>query len=789
MIRRPFRLHATPALLALLTAIPAMAAGPAKPPLIPANELLLGHSNFFRPVAVYDLQETPVCKERLAPLAYKAYSAVGFNLANTIVLVGPDNGLIVVDTLGSDGSAKVALEAIRVKGAIKADANGKLPIKAIIYTHNHIDHTAGVLGMLALADRPVCPPENPDNAGQDGSYIGRQDCVEVISQKGVVDSVVNTGTVVGEMINPRSSYMYGNWIGVNRINDGIGPEVIEGSASFQMPSRTFTDELLVSAAGINLKLIYVPSETDDELAAFLPDGMNLTYPSRGAAPASSSAAAGWGGPGMLLSAEVLQGPSFPNLYSLRGTSYRNPAQWFRSVDTLRELDSWSMVPAHGVPLCGAEDIRVLLRNFRDAVQFTHDQALRRINQGHTIEELAAEIHMPEYLINDLGRMSKPKPDVRMEDYLTAFYGSVPQAVREIYFGYLGWFQADPVALRPTPPRELSVKTVGMMGGAPKVVATAAASLAEGKKLLGAGQVDKAHEAFQWAAELTTEVIRAEGPTGGDTRGAATVSVCKDLVAGFDVHTSWAQCKQAGGTPPDNPPANCTGSASYCHAREVKAAAFVEIAQTVTNPNWRNWYISSAQELCGLFQGMPPIVGGLTSTQIVTALPPAAWVNSWTSRLKAEKTAPLGAKGTCEPGSASEPGNSSGNGQGGVHQSLGFLFLGDNRVAQPDQAFALHVRCAIAEFDVLQPPVTGGKVDAFEHVDLGISMTYDAWVSLLRSVDAAVACRAKEPFQQALQQALASGGVKVLKGTPEQVASFFRDYFDPPQTTFQALTLR
>jgi alkyl sulfatase BDS1-like metallo-beta-lactamase superfamily hydrolase len=780
MFRRPLGLHATPAVLALLLAVPATAAErQPKPPLIPANELLLDHSNFFRPVEVYDLQETAVCRERLAPLSYKAYSAVGFNLANTIVLVGPDNGLIVVDTLGSDGSAKLALEAIRVKGGIKADANGKLPIKAIIYTHNHIDHTAGVQGVLALADRPACAPENPNDAGQDGTYIGRQDCVEIVSQKQVVDSVINTGTVVGEMINPRSSYMYGSWIGVNRINDGIGPEVLEGKASFQMPSRTFTDELLFSAAGVNLKLIYVPSETDDELAAFLPDGMNLTYPSRGAAPASAASKAGWGGPGMLLSAEVLQGPSFPNLYSLRGTSYRNPAQWFRSVDTLRELDSWSMVPAHGVPLCGAEDIRILLRNFRDAVQFTHDQALRRINQGNTIEELAAEIHMPEYLINDLGRMTKPKPDVRMEDYLTAFYGSVPQAVREIYFGYLGWFQADPVALRPTPPRELSAKTVGMMGGPQKVVTTAAASLAEGEKLLGAGQIDQAHQAFQWAAELTTEVIRAEGPVGGDTHNSPMTPICKELTPKFDVSTPWAQCKSAGGTPPPNPPATCTGSASYCHAREVKAAAFVAMAQTVTNPNWRNWYISSAQELCGLFQGVPPVVGGLTSADIVTALPPAAWVNSWTSRLKAEKTAPLGPKGTCEPS----------NPQGGVHQSLGFLFLGDPRVAQPDQAFALHIRCAIAEFVTLQAPVTADKLDAFEHVDLGISLTYDAWVSLLKSMNVAVACRDKEPFQKALHAALASGGVKVLKGSPQQVESFFRDYFDPPQATFQALTLR
>lgn len=766
MLRRSF------AILALMAA-PVTAAG--KPPLIPANDLLLGHSNFFRPPEVWDLQETPVCRERLAPLAYKAYSAVGFNLANTIVLVGPDNGLVVVDTLGSDGSAKAALEAIRVKGAIKANADGKLPIKAIVYTHNHIDHTAGVEGVLALADRPACPAENPKDAGQDGTYIGRQDCVEIISQKQVVESVVNTGTVVGEMINPRSSYMYGNWIGVNRINDGIGPEVLEGKASFRMPSRTFTDELLVSAAGINLKLIYVPSETDDELAAFLPDGMNLTYPGRGPAPRSTASEAGWGGPGMLLSAEVIQGPSFPNLYSLRGTSYRNPAQWFRSVDTLRELDSWSMVPAHGVPLCGAEDIRVLLRNFRDAVQFTHDQALRRINQGHTIEELAAEIHMPEYLINDLGRMKQPKPDVRMEDYLTAFYGSVPQAVREIYFGYLGWFQADPVALRPTPPRELSRKTVQMMNGPRNVVEKAAASLAEGEKLLAAGQVDKAHEALQWAAELTTEVIRAEDVP----HDAPTVTICKSLTPKFEAHTPWAQCGQAGGTPPPDPPPTCTGSATWCHAREIKAAAFVAMAQTVTNPNWRNWYISSAQELCGLFQGVPPVVGGLTSAEIVTALPPAAWVNSWTSRLKAEKTAPHGPDGTCEPG----------NPKGGVHQSLGLLFLGDPKVAQPDQAFALHIRCAIAEFDVLQAPVTADKVDAFEKVDLGISLTYDAWVGLVRSVDAAVACRDKEPFLTALRGALKSGGVKVLKGTPQQVESFFVENFDPPQTTFQALTLR
>ena len=755
-------------LLLLLLTTPLQAAD--KPP-IPANELLLGHSNYFLPPHVYDLQEREVCRERLAPLAYKAYSAVGYNLANTIVLVGPDHGWIVVDTLGSPSSAKTALEAVREKAGIQA-ADGKLPIKAIIYTHNHIDHTAGVQGVLDLADRPVCPAENPNQGGQDGTYIGRQDCVEVISQQQVVDSVINTATVVGEMINPRSSYMYGSWIGANRINDGIGLEVVEGSAGFQMPSRTFTNELLLSAAGLNLKLVYVPSETDDELAVFLPDGMNQMFPSRSPAPSSPSSSDAWGGPGMLLSAEVIQGPSYPNLYSLRGTSYRNPATWFRSVDTLRKFDSWSMVPAHGVPLCGEEDVRILLRNFRDAIQFTHDQAVRLLNKGHTIEELAAQIHMPDYLINDLARMKKPKPDVRTEDYLTPFYGSVPQSVREIYFGYLGWFQADPVDLQPTPPRALAVKMVEIMGGPQKVVTAAAAALAEGEKLLDTGKTDEAHEKLQWAAELTTEVIRAEGAASGSSHDVPIREICKNLMPKFDTTSSpWGQCPKS----TQRPTATCKGTATYCQAREIKSAAFVALARPVTNPNWRNWYISSAQELCGLFEGAPAVVGGLVSPSIVTALPPGAWVNSWTMRLKAESTAPLGKEATCGAGS-------------GVHRSLGLLFLGDPRVAQPDQAFALHIRCAIAEFDELQPPVTPGKLDAFADVDLAISITYKAWSGLLNTTAGAVACRNEDAFKKALQIALANGGVKVLKGTNQEVETFF-GYFDPPQLTFQTMTLR
>jgi hypothetical protein len=779
-------------LAAALLAAPAARAAD-KPRPVPANPLLEDHSNFFKPVQVYDLQTMPVCQQKLAPLSYKIYSAVGFNLANTIVLVGPDGGLVVVDTLGSDGTAKAALEAIRRKAGLPA---GKLPIKAVIYTHNHIDHTAGVQGVLELADRPACPAEDPETAGPDGPYIGRQDCVEIVAQHKVVDSVVNTATVVGEAINGRSSYMYGSWIGANRVNDGIGPEVLEGKATFQMPSRTFTDELLLSAAGLSMELAYVPSETDDELSVFLPDGMNQSY--RGAAPAappSAPAADGWGGPGLLLSAEVIQGPSFPNLYSLRGTSYRNPAQWFRSVDKLRAYDSWSMVPAHGVPLCGEDDIRLLLRNFRDAIQFTHDQSVRLLNQGKTPDELVEQIRMPEYLINDLANMKPPKDDVHTEDYLRPFYGSVPQAVREIYFGYLGWFQADPVALHPTAPRELAQRTVKMMGGDDNVVTAANQALAHGLQLKDEGIREKdeaklraAEAELEWAAELTTDVIRARG--GDDSHGRET-AICREIWSKFDGHTPSDQCRKGGtkeglkasSLPPAPPP--CHGEA-YCKARETKATAFLAMAELPSNPNWRNWYISSAEELCGVFEGQPPVVGGLTSPQIVAALPPAAWVNEWTMRLKAEVTAPHGQGAQC-PVLDESQGGASGD-KIGVHQSLGFWFR-DEKDPSADQAYGLRIRCAIAAFETLKAPSSAQSLPTeWKGVDLGVSLTHDAWLALLSSMAESVACRDKDPFLTALRDGFKSGGVQVLKGTPAQVESFF-GYFDPPQTVFPALTLR
>lgn len=544
---------------------------------------------------ILDLQTSAYAlAERPAGLTYDTYSAIAYGLATSMMVVGPrtdSNGhrrVVIIDTLeDSTAGRKVARDYVALYNSKYGASLTKLPIDAIIYTHNHIDHTGGVLGYLEMADKEACPAEDPSTAGADGSYVARKNCVEIICQEGVTDAVVNTSSVSGRIIQARSIYMYGISLesGIepqnppenigNAITNGIGPFLSKGLSGFRMPSRTFTDQLDLSAAGINMEVIYVPSETNDELAVFVPDAENGASPTVGKS-------------GLLFSAEVIQGPAFPNLYSLRGTQYRSPATWYASVDKLRNLDSWCMVPSHGPPVCQRKNIQLLLTNFRDAIQFTHDQTVRFMNYGYTPDELVEKVKVPDVVVEDLSALvpwpNAPGNDtfqgsVDTSDYLLPFYGSVPQGVRETYFGYVGWYDADPVSLSPIPPTQAAERMIALVNS--------------GKNMLQAAQdalAGKSREDFQWAAELATILVRAD-------------------------------------------PKDAT-------ARKIKAQAYRKLGARALDPNWSDWYFTAANELDN-----PPgtcfikyLPAGLVSPVIQAAIPIADWVNSWTWHLDGQRAA-------------------------------------------------------------------------------------------------------------------------------------------------------
>lgn len=481
-------------LLALAWAAPAGAAGPAIHPELAA------HTDHFA--------------KKVYAIPGGVYSAVGWNLANTILVEG-DDGVIIVDVGEStDASRQVAAEFAKITTK---------PVKAVVYTHFHPDHINGVQAYASAEDV-------------------RSGKVEIIAHETLLGNVTRQGALVGPILGVRSGYSFGLLLPAAdraKMNAGIGPIPSLGRNTFLPPTRTFSDSLDVTIAGVRMQLVHVPSEAPDEIAIYLPEKK------------------------VLLSAETIQGPTLPNVHTLRGTKFRDPVPWVRSIDVLRSFEAEHMVPSHGQPVSGVERVEEVLRMTRDGIQFIHDQTVRHMNKGLTPGELVEVVRFPPHLAG-------------YAPYLREYYGTVAHAVRQIYQGYLGWFEGDPVALAPTPRTDAARRTVALMGGRDRVLQEARRALEDGDP--------------QWAAEVATHLVRID-------RG--------DM-----------------------------------DARGVKADAFRRLGYAQININWRNWYLMSALELegrldAGLLQGA--MAAAFASPDLIAALPARRFVEGLTVRLAAEKT--------------------------------------------------------------------------------------------------------------------------------------------------------
>ena len=453
-------------------------------------------------------------EQRVYKVTENVYSAVGFGIANATMIVGSD-GIIIVDTLESTDAAKTVLAEFR-KITDK-------PVRAIVYTHNHSDHTMGVKAFTTEEDVAA----------------GR---VQIYAHETMMNTVINNASVVAPALGIRAAYTFGLLIEKGPegwVNQGLGPAYVVGATGFIAPTKTFRDKLEVTIAGVKLQLLYAPSETDDEIVVWLPEQK------------------------LLQSAEVIQGETFPNVHTIRGTKFRDPIAWYKSIDKLRSFGAEHLVPSHGRPLSGKEKVEEMLTAYRDGIQYVHDQTIRLLNKGLTPDEIVEQVaHLPAHLAN--------------HPWLGEFYGTVKHSVRQIYVGYLGWFEGDPTALDPLPRAEESRRYVELMGGREAVFKAA-------KKSFEAGE-------YQWTAELITHLIRVNKE---DTE-----------------------------------------------ARKLKADSLRQLAYKTENINWRNWYITSARELDGSLNKAAgvAVLSSLAAPDILRALPVSKFFESMTVRLDPVKSA-------------------------------------------------------------------------------------------------------------------------------------------------------
>ncbi len=329
------------------------------------------------------------------------YSAVGYGIANSIMLVGT-GGIVIVDAMDEAAEGRAVMAEFRKISA--------LPVKAIVYTHSHPDHIFGAAA-IAGGDRP-----------------------QVYAHETTGPAVARIAGETMRIIGIRSMRMYGNYLAEKDIiNVGIGPYQGFGPDSvmdYLPPTKTFRDRMSVTVAGLVLELIHAPGETDDQIYVWMPHRK------------------------ILMCADNFY-KAFPNLYTIRGTWFRSLKQWYRSVDIIRDLRPEILVPSHGRPLAGANEIYASVTDYRDAIQFVHDQSLRGMNRGMTPDELAEYVKLPAHLARS--------------PYLQEFYGKVTWSARSMFAGNLGWFSGDPDDLQPLAPREEAQMMARIAGGEGKLL--------------------------------------------------------------------------------------------------------------------------------------------------------------------------------------------------------------------------------------------------------------------------------------------------------------------------------
>jgi len=383
------------------------------PPIpVGTNKALAEHSKIF--------------KKGVEKVGDNIFAAIGYGIANSIMIEG-DDGVIIVDTMTTmEEAAEVLAEFRKITPK---------PVKAIIYTHSHPDHVFGAEAFVAAGSRP-----------------------EIYAHETTEYHVRRLFTEIGPIIGSRSMRMYGNFLAPGQVlNVGIGPFVgmkRDSKLGFVRPTRTFSETLEAEAAGIPFKLIFAPGETDDQIVVWLPKQKALI-------PADNFY---W---------------AFPNLYTIRGTTFRNLKQWYQSLDKMRDLNPEYLVPCHTRSIVGAKKIQEILTNYRDAIQYVHDQSIRGINAGLTPDELAEQIKLPAHLAE--------------APYLQPFYGNVSWSVRSMFMGNLGWFDGDAATLQPLTRKEQARLVARLAGGEKELVRHA-------KELLG-------NKEFQAALELTGHLIQ------------------------------------------------------------------------------------------------------------------------------------------------------------------------------------------------------------------------------------------------------------------------------------------
>lgn len=344
--------------------------------------------------------------EGLYRLAPGLYQVRNFDNSNVSFVETP-RGWIVIDPLTVAEVARAAFALLKKHVADK-------PVVAVLYTHTHTDHFAGVAGIVDPADVA---------AGK----------VQIIAPKGFVEEVVSEWMIAGPAMGRRAFYQFGYFLPRGprgHAGMGMGTAIAAGTQGFIPPT------LEIERTGQSVTIDGMEIVFQMTPGAEAPAEFNFWIPSLKA----------------LCTAETTTS-SLHNVQTLRGAKVRDAKAWAGYLTETQRL--WGnqadvLFTSHHWPRFGNPAIQTYLGHQRDAYKYIHDQSVRRMNLGQTPAEIAEGLKLPAALRADWSTRE--------------FYGTVSHNAKAVYDRYMGWYDGVPANLNPWPAVEKAKLLVGALGG-------------------------------------------------------------------------------------------------------------------------------------------------------------------------------------------------------------------------------------------------------------------------------------------------------------------------------------
>ena len=366
----------------------------------------------------------------------RIYQVRGYDISN-ITFVEGDSGWIVFDPLISMETAKAAYDLVSAH-------LGRKPVRAVVYSHSHVDHYGGVRALVSEADVA---------AGK----------VQILAPEGFTEHAISENVIAGNAMSRRAVYMFGALLPRNPrggVNGGLGQTVSAGTVTLILPTDTVRRTGDVRTIdGVEMVFQMTPGTE-------APAEMNTWFPQFNA---------------MWMAENTTN--TLHNVLTLRGALVRDSLRWAGFIDETLDLygaRAEVKFQSHHWPMWGNAKIVDYLKKQRDLYKYVHDQSVRLMNQGYVAAEIAEALEFP--------------PELDRYWPNRGYYGTLRHNSRAVYQRYMGWYDGNPSDLNELPPEPAAKKYLEYMGGEAAVLERARRDFANGE--------------YRWVATALKHVVFA-----------------------------------------------------------------------------------------------------------------------------------------------------------------------------------------------------------------------------------------------------------------------------------------